>query len=91
MKEGWKKKWKNTKSEKHKKVFFVKNNEVIKMEDSQKKTQKIENEKKKKKRKNTMKQKKGKFHRNNVQKTDILSNAEEVKKEEIQELNTKEM
>ena len=45
-----------------------------------KSTQKIENEKKQKKRKNTMKQKKGKIHRKNVQKTDILSNAEEVKK-----------
>ena len=33
------------------------------MEDSQKKTQKIENEKKQKKRKNTMKQKKRKIHR----------------------------
>ena len=36
-----KEKWKNTKSEEHtKKGVFVKNNEVIKMEDSQKKTQK---------------------------------------------------
>ena len=52
-------KWKNTKSEKHtKKGVFVKNNEVIKMEDSQKRP-KIENEKKKKKRKNMKKQKKG--------------------------------
>ena len=33
-----KEKWKNTKSEKHRKVFFFKKkNEVIKMEDSQKK------------------------------------------------------
>ena len=35
-------KWKNTKSEKHRKVFFVKNNEVIKMEDSQKRHKKRE-------------------------------------------------
>ena len=49
------------------------------MEDSQKKTQKIENEKKQKKRKNTMKQKKGRSTEKDVQKTDILSNTE-VKK-----------
>ena len=49
------------------------------MEDSQKKTQKIENEKKQKKRKNTMTQKKGRSTEKDVQKTDILSNTE-VKK-----------
>ena len=63
------------------------------MEDSQKKTQQIEDEKKKKfflKKKETEK-KKGKITRKNVQKKDILSNAEEVREQEIQELNTKEM
>ena len=45
-----------------KKVVFVKNNEVIKMEDSQKKKQK-HREWKEEEKKNTMKQKKGKIHR----------------------------
>ena len=56
MTEGWKKKWRNTKSEKHKKRCFWNGRFT-------KKAQKIENEKKQKKRKNTMKQKKGKIHR----------------------------
>ena len=62
MKEGWKKLWKDTKSEKHKKVVFVKNNEVIKVEDSQKNTKHWE-WKEEEEKKNTMKQKKGKIHR----------------------------
>ena len=60
---------------KNTKRCFVKNNEVIKMEDSQKNT-KIQNQNKKKKRKTRLNRKKVKIRRKSLSKKDILSNAE---------------
>ena len=65
-----------------KECVFVKINEVIKMEDSQKKTQKIENEKKKEKRKKLEETEKREHppKKRSKKKKDILSNAERSKK-----------
>ena len=74
-----------------KKSVFVKNNEVIQMEDSQKKTKNRE-WKEEEERKNKETEKKKEDPPKKRSKKDILSNAEEVKKKkEIQELKTKEM
>ena len=64
------------------------------MEDSQKRHKKSRMKRRRRGRKKTKKQKKKGKSRSpekTFKKKDILSNAEEVKKQEIQELNTKEM
>ena len=75
MKEGWKKKKEEYKEWKTQKGVFDKNNEVIKMEDSQKRHKKSSMKRRTRKEKHDETEK-GKIHRKTRSKKDILSNAE---------------
>ena len=82
MKEGWKKNGRTQRVKNTKKGVFVKNNEVIKMEDSQKRHKKSRKRRRKNEKKNTKKQKKKgtSTEKTFKKKKDILSNAGSLKK-----------
>ena len=79
MKEGWKKNGRIRKVKQKK--CFCKNNDVIQMEDSQKRHKKSSmKSRRRKEKKNEETEKKGRSPEKNVQKKENLSNAEEVNK-----------
>ena len=80
MKEGWKKNGRVRKVKHQKKSVCVKNNDVIQMEDSQKRHKKSSMKRRRRKEKKRRNRKKGKITRKKRSKKENLSNAEEVNK-----------